>query len=42
MFDANTSSSSERLEEGRVLVLSLFILPPPELTLLAAGVLDRG
>lgn len=37
-----TSSSSVRLEEGRVLVLSLFILPPPELTLLAAGVLDRG
>jgi len=37
-----TSSSSGRLEEGRVLVLSLFILPPPELTLLAAGVLDRG
>lgn len=37
-----TSSSSGCLEEGRVLVLSLFILPPPELTLLAAGVLDRG
>lgn len=37
-----TSSSSGRLEEGRVLVLSLFILPPPELTLLAAGMLDRG
>lgn len=36
------SSSSGRLEEGRALVLSLFILPPPELTLLAAGVLDRG
>ncbi|TNN61441.1 hypothetical protein EYF80_028320 [Liparis tanakae] len=31
-----------RLLEGRVLVLSLFILPPPEVTLLAAGVLDRG
>lgn len=37
-----TSSSSGRLEEGRAVVLSLFILPPPELTLLAAGVLDRG
>lgn len=37
-----TSSSSGRLEEGRVLVLSLFIFPPPEPTLLAAGVLDRG
>lgn len=37
-----TSSSSGRLEEGRALVLSLFILPPPEPTLLAAGVLDRG
>lgn len=36
-----TSSSSARLKEGRVLVLSLFILPPPEVTLLAAGVLDR-
>lgn len=37
-----TSSSSGRLEEGRAVVLSLFILPPPEFTLLAAGVLDRG
>jgi hypothetical protein len=37
-----TSSSSGRLEEGRVEVLSLFILPPPEPVLLAAGVLDRG
>lgn len=37
-----TSSSSGRLEEGRVLVLSLFIFPPPEPTPLAAGVLDRG
>lgn len=37
-----TSSSSGRLEEGRPLVLSLFILPPLELKLLAAGVLDRG
>lgn len=37
-----TSSSSGRLEEGLVLVLSRFILPPPEPMLLAAGVLDRG
>lgn len=37
-----TSSSSGCLEDGRVVVLSLFILPPPELTPLAAGVLDRG
>lgn len=37
-----TSSSSGRLEEGLVLVLSRFILPPPEPTLLAAGVLERG
>lgn len=37
-----TSSSSGRLDEGRAVVLSLFILPPPEFTLLAAGVLDRG
>lgn len=37
-----TSSSSWCLEEGLALLLSLFILPPPELTLLAAGVLDRG
>lgn len=37
-----TSSSSWRLEEGRAVVRSLFILPPPEATLLAAGVLDRG
>lgn len=37
-----TSSSSGRLEVGRALVLSLFILPPPELALLAAGVLDKG
>lgn len=36
-----TSSSSGRLE-GRAVVLSLFILPPPELTLVEAGVLDRG
>lgn len=36
------SSSSERLEEGRVLVLSLFILPPPEVVALTTGVLDRG
>lgn len=39
---STTSSSSGRLEEGRAVVLSLFILPPPEFTLLAAGVLDRG
>lgn len=39
---STTSSSSERLEEGRALVLSLFILPPPVLMLLAAGVLDKG
>lgn len=39
----SATSSSGRLEEGRVLVLSLFILPPPEPGLLAvAGVLDRG
>lgn len=37
-----TSSSSGRLAEGRAVVLSLFILPPPELTLVEAGVLDRG
>lgn len=37
-----TSSSSGRFDEGRVLVLSRFILPPPEPTLLAAGVLDKG
>lgn len=38
-----TSSSSWRLEEGRAVVLSLFILPPPEPALLAAGVLlDSG
>lgn len=37
-----TSSSSGRLEEGRAVVLSLFIFPPPEPVLLAAGVLDRG
>lgn len=39
---STTSSSSGRLEEGRAVVLSLFILPPPEPALLAAGVLDRG
>lgn len=39
---STTSSSSWCLEEGRALLLSLFILPPPEPTLLAAGVLDRG
>lgn len=39
---SGTSSSSRRLEEGRAVVLSLFILPPPEPTLLAAGVLDKG
>lgn len=37
-----TSSSSSRLDETRVVDFSLLILPPPELTLLAAGVLDRG
>lgn len=37
-----TSSASGRLEQGRVVVLSLFILPPAELMLLGAGVLDRG
>lgn len=36
------SSSSTRLEEGRALILSRFIFPPPEPALLAAGVLDRG
>lgn len=39
-------SSSGRLEEGRVVVLSRFILPPPppppDAELLAAGVLDSG
>lgn len=39
---STTSSSSGRLEEGLVLVLSLLILPPPELALLVEGVLDRG
>lgn len=38
----SATSSSRRLEEGRALVFSLFIFPPPELTLLTAGVLDRG
>lgn len=37
-----TSSSSSRLDETRVVVFSLLILPPPEVTLLAAGVLERG
>lgn len=37
-----TSSSSTLLLEGRAVVLSLFIFPPPEPALLAAGVLDRG
>lgn len=37
-----TSYSSGRLEEGLAVVLSLFILPPPEPALLTAGVLDRG
>lgn len=35
-------SSSGRLDEGLVLVLSLFIFPPPDPVLLVAGVLDRG
>lgn len=39
---SGTSSSSTRLEEGRAVVLSRFILPPPEPTLLTAGVLDKG
>lgn len=40
---ASATSSSGRLLDGRVLVRSLFILPPPEPELLAAGVLvDRG
>lgn len=39
---STTSSSSGRLEDGRAVVLSLFILPPPEPPLLAAGVLDSG
>lgn len=39
---SRTSSSSGRLEEGLALLLSLFILPPPEPAALAAGVLDRG
>lgn len=37
-----TSSSSRLLLEARAVVLSLFIFPPPEPTLLAVGVLDRG
>lgn len=37
-----TSSLSGCLDEGRVVVLFLLILPPPEFTLLDAGVLDRG
>lgn len=37
-----TSCSSGCFDDGRVVVRSLFILPPPELTLLAAGVLERG
>lgn len=37
-----TSSSSGRLVEGRAVVRSLFILPPPEPTLVEEGVLDRG
>lgn len=35
-----TKSCSGRLEEGRVVVLSRFILPPPDVELLATGVLD--
>lgn len=38
----SATSFSRRLEEGRRLLLSFFILPPPELTLLTAGVLDSG
>lgn len=38
----SATSSSRRLEEDRALVFPLFIFPPPELTLLTAGVLDRG
>lgn len=37
-----TSSSSCRLEDARIEDLSRFILPPPQVTLLAAGVLDKG
>lgn len=40
-YRALTSSFSGRLE-GRALLLSLFILPPAVLELLAAGVLERG
>lgn len=36
------SSSAGRLLEGRTLLRSRFILPPPEPAVLAAGVLDRG
>lgn len=39
---STTSFSSGRLEETRALLLSLFILPPAEPELLAAGVLERG
>lgn len=40
---SGTSSTSWRFVAGRAVVLSLFILPPPEPTLLAAGVLlDSG
>lgn len=38
---SGTSSSSCRLAEGRVVLRSRFILPPPE-PVLAAGVLDKG
>lgn len=36
------TSSSCRFEDTRVEDLSRFILPPPKVTLLAAGVLDKG
>lgn len=39
---SGTSSSSCRFAGCRVVVRSLFILPPPEPTPLAVGVLDRG
>lgn len=38
---SSATSSSGRLEEG-LMALSLFILPPPEPTLLVVGVLDKG
>lgn len=38
---SSATSSSGRLDEG-LIALSLFILPPPGVALLDAGVLDKG